>query len=99
MTEQIESEVKRERLTEIITRWCRLTKTSHLLRDYDIPGLVRQILDEFYRVSLCCGHRVGSLDEGVCIAFKDAGEEVSGSYCKACAEKYKRELGAWEVKG
>jgi hypothetical protein len=97
----IESEEKKERLTETITYWCENTKISPYLRNYDIPNLVRQIMAEFYHVTLCCGHMVSSFEEGVLIAFKDMydGEkcETQGFYCKQCAEKYKREIGAWEV--
>ena len=98
----IESEEKRKELTNIITRWCSLTKTKHLLRNHDVPMLVNQILEEFYHIHLCCGHMVQDFNDGVHIAFKDMinGEEgeVSGLYCWDCAEEYKRDLGAWEVK-
>ncbi len=106
----IESEEKRKRTTESIERWARHTKIKKYLRDYDIPSLVSQIIDEFYHITLCCGHKVKTMDEGVVIAFTDyvvdrsdmehggGMGEVSGLYCKECAEKYKRELAAWEVK-
>lgn len=98
----IESKVKQERLTDTVERWCKHTKIKQHLRPYDIPDLVSQILSEFYHVTLCCGHLVGDLRDGVHIAFYDYSDgdrgEVSGSYCKECAEKYKRKLGAWEVK-
>lgn len=98
----IESEEKRQRITEDIQRWCEHVKATPLLRDYDIPSLVGTILDEFYPVRLCCGHLVRSINEGVHIAFKSFSDgevcEVSGGYCKECAEKYIKELGAREVK-
>tara|TARA_Y100000310_G_scaffold144390_1_gene143668 strand:- start:32610 stop:32861 length:252 start_codon:yes stop_codon:yes gene_type:complete len=78
------------------------------LRDGDIYGLVSHILEEFYLIHLCCGHLVRELDESIYIAFNDLildrsdmeyrVGEVSGRYCKDCAEKYKKEFGAWEVK-
>lgn len=106
----IESEDKRKRLTDTITRWCKHTKTLPLLREHDIPSLVGSILQEFYHTTLCCGHMISEHEDGVHIAFKDfivdRGDmehgggmgEVSGLYCKECAEKYKKELGAWEIK-
>ena len=97
--EQIESEIKRQRLTDTITRWCIHTKTKPILRDHDIPSLVGQILEEFYHIRLCCGHLVRDFDESVSLAFKENdGSTVYGSYCKVCAEEYKKELGAWKVK-
>lgn len=98
----IESEEKLEGLTRIITRWAKHTKVYAQLRTPDIPMLAYQILEEFYHVQLSCGHLVESIDEGVRIAFYDYGNEekvvISGLYCPECAEKYKRNLGAWEVK-
>lgn len=105
----IESEVKRKRLTEDIKHWCNHIKTTPLLRQGDIPGLVQTILTEFYHETLSCGHMVSN-GEGVDIAFNDfitdrsdmehggGIGEVSGRYCNDCAERYKKELGAWEIK-
>ena len=100
----IESEEKRKRLTDTITRWCKNTNVLPYLRDYDIPGLVHYILDEFYHITLCCGHMVKDMDEGIDLTFKeyvwkeDAECEISGIYCKDCAEWFKKEAGAWETK-
>ncbi len=100
----IESLQKKERITDTITRWCEFTKTLPLLRTGDIPNLVRSIIDEFYHITLCCGHKVTSMDEGVHIAWMEScGEtqgEISGSYCKDCAESYLKDkrMGAWRVK-
>jgi len=98
----IESEEKKKRLTDIIERWCDNVKAIPLLRSFDIPSLVSQILYEFYHVTFCCGH-LGGWDDGVHIAFKDIDKEgegeASGVYCKDCAEEYKEKFGAWEVKG
>lgn len=97
----IESEEKRKRLTDIITRWSEYTKVINYLRPYDIHNLVGQVLDEFYSVMFSCGH-LGNWEDGVHIAFKDLDDgqegEYSGLYCRDCAEEYKAELGAWEVK-
>ena len=97
----IESEEKRKRLTETITRWSKHTKVDHLLRQGDILSLVRQILNEFYHITLSCGHMVAEMDERIDICYKDYsdGEEVemSGGVCKECAEWYKKEAGAWET--
>lgn len=93
----IKSEFQKKRITEIITNWCDNVKTTPLLRPFDIPALVDNILSEFYRVTFCCGHKGDWLDEGIHIAFKGAEGEVSGLYCKDCAEMYKKDLGAWEV--
>jgi len=104
----IESEEKRKRLTDTIIHWTNHTKVDHLLRTGDIPSLVRNILQEFYNVTLSCGHLVRG-DEGVHIEFEDFVTDrsdmehgggmgiVSGTYCTDCAEHYK-ELGAWESK-
>ena len=94
----IESEEKKQRLLDIIERWVSHTKVEPYLREGDIPGLVRQIIEEFYHVSLSCGHYVRDLDEGVSLAFKDNDDsEIHGIYCKDCAKRYKKELGAWET--
>ena len=101
---KIESEEKREALQGIITRWAEHTKVMPYLRSFDIPSLVSNILGEFYHVHLSCGHWVSSMDEGVHIAFKEFSDgegeeyEASGIYCKACAEDFKKNWGAWEVK-
>ena len=104
----IESKENQQRLTEDIKRWCDHVKATPLLRQGDIEGLVRTILGEFYHTTFCCRH-LGRYDEGVHIAFKefivDRGDmehgggigEVSGLYCRDCADEYKKELGAWEV--
>ena len=107
MVDKIESEQKRKRLTEIIERWANHTKSSWMLREGDVPSLVDQIIEEFYHVQLSCGHWVEGLDEGVWIEWEDSfcdedGAKkgmVSGTYCKVCAEEYKRDLGAKEIKG
>lgn len=93
----IESEQKKQRLTDTVTRWCDHTKVTPYLRDYDIPNLVSQVMNDFYHVHLCCGHLVNTIDEGVHLAFKDVDGGVRGLYCQDCAVRYKRELGAWEI--
>jgi len=99
----IESELKRKELTKTITRWCEFTMIKPYLREQDIPSLVSQIIDEFYHVTLCCGHQVENLDEGIALEFEDfiAKEnimgKVCGSYCEDCAEKYIKELGAEKI--
>jgi len=104
----IESVEKRKRLIDMVQYWCNHTKVSQHLRESDIPSLVGQIIDEFYHITLSCGHHVMEFDEGVHIAFNDfvtdrsdmehggGMSEVSGIYCHDCAERYKKELGAWE---
>jgi len=78
------------------------TKVLPQLREDDIPSLVRRIMEEFYHITLCCGHMVAGFDEGVAIEFYEYEDKskgtVIGEYCKDCAEKYKKDLGAWEVK-
>jgi len=93
----IESEEKRKRLTEIVARWTKHTKVKPYLRNCDIPSLVSSILGEFYRITLCCGHMVRELDEGVGLAFNELEGTTHGSYCKDCAKKYKKDLQAWEI--
>jgi len=101
----IESEEKREVLEREIKRWCDHVKATPLLRQGDIEGLVRTILGEFYPVVLSCGHWVAGCEDGVHIAWYDSVFDkkekavTSGLYCKDCAEKYKKKLGAWEVGG
>ena len=95
----IESEEKRKRLTDTIEHWCKHVKATPLLRNGDIQGLVRSVLEEFYHVRLSCGHMVRG-NEGVDLTFKEYdGSEISGIYCDDCAEHYKKELGAWESGG
>ena len=97
----IESEEKRQRIAEDIKHWCDHIKATSILRNGDIEGLVRTILFEFYHVSLCCGHLVRDTDDGILIEFYEYDDHskgtVQGLYCQDCAEKYKKELGAWEV--
>ena len=105
---KIESEEKRQRLNDAISRWCDNVKATPLLRQGDIGALVQTILWEFYPTTFCCGH-LGHYEDGVHIAFKefivDRGDmehgggigEVSGLYCRDCADEYKKKLGAWEV--
>ena len=93
----IESEERRQRITERITRWCGHTKILPHLREYDIPGLVGFILEEFYHVKLSCGHLVRDMNEGIVLTFKETdGSEVTGIYCKDCVKRYKKDLNAWE---
>ena len=104
----IESEAKRQQIKTDISYWCDRVKATPLLRTGDIEGLVQTILEEFYHTTFCCGH-LGHLEDGVHIAFKDfivdRGDmehgggmgDVSGLVCRDCAEKYKKELGAWEI--
>ncbi len=64
----IESELHRENLLRDIKHWAKHTKASFMLREGDIESLASQILGEFYHVTLCCGHLVNSIDDGVVIA-------------------------------
>ena len=93
----IESKIKRQALTDAISHWCNHVKATPVLRQGDIEGLVKTILEEFYSVTLACGHKVRSSDEGITIAFKDCDGVVYGGYCPDCAKRAVRE-GAWEVK-
>ena len=96
----IESEEKRKQITKVVERWCDQVKATPL-RDGDIEGLVRTILGEFYHVTLCCGHMVRSSDEEVVLEFYEYDDKskgtVIGGYCKDCAERYIKDLGAWKV--
>ena len=101
----IESEEKKERLKEIIERWTRNTKIDQYLRDYDIPSLISQIVNEFYHINLSCGHWIRQYEgesfdfshktwEYDCCGDQDgpaqgAWSTVSGSYCRDCYEKMK----------
>ncbi len=93
----VESEEKRERLLGIVSRWAKHTKANQMLRDGDIPNLVSQILEEFYHIHLCCGHMVDSFDEETPLSIKEIEQETGspvisyGSYCKDCAEQYKKD--------
>ncbi len=96
----IKSEEERKRITENIKRWCDHVKATPLLRNGDIYPLVNSILEEFYHITLCCGHMISDFDEGVTIEFYEfegRKDTIIGTYCKDCAEKYKKELEAWEV--
>lgn len=102
----IESEEKRERLTQDIKHWCDHVKATPLLRDGDIGGLVGTILEEFYHIHLSCGHLVRELDEGIALEFEDFITDrgdmeheggigtVYGDYCTDCAKWYKKKLKA-----
>ena len=98
----IESEEKRKRIRKDIERWCEHVKATSLLRPGDSEELVRTILEEFYHITLCCGHMIKDPDEGIIIEFYEFEDKskgtVRGSYCKDCAEIYEKKLGAWEVK-
>jgi hypothetical protein len=93
-----ESERHRCNLVDTISRWAKHTKADFMLRSGDVEGLALQVLGEFYHVTLSCGHLVMSIDDGVLISFKDNGDEVQGYYCRECADKYKKEIGAIEIK-
>ncbi len=97
----MKSEEQRKRGTEDIKRWCDHVRATPLSRPYDIPSLVDTILGEFYRVTFCCGH-LGDMDDGITIEFYEYNDKskgtVKGIYCKYCAERYKKEIGAWEIK-
>lgn len=82
----IESEEKRQRITDTIERWTEHTKVSQYLRPYDIPGLVESIITEFYHIKLCCGHWVKEMSEAVDIEIDDPEGKVYGGYCQDCAE-------------
>jgi hypothetical protein len=96
----IESEEKHKKITLLLETWAKNVKIKPYLRDYDIPFLVDNILDNFYSVTFCCGHK-GHFDDGVHIEFYThegrTDETTSGLYCRDCAERYKKELKAWEV--
>lgn len=88
----IESEEKRERITDTVERWAEHTLIRPYLREYDIPSLVNSIITEFYHVCLCCGHWVERMDEGVELSMVDTdGSTISGVYCRDCAEVRLRE--------
>lgn len=98
----IESKEKRQSITDDIKKWCDYVKVTPLLSGDDIPALVDTILKEFYNVVLCCGHMVRSVDDAIPIAFPAyegrIDEITEGLYCQDCVERYKKELGAWEIK-
>ena len=100
----IESEEKRKRIKEDITRWCKHTKTLPLLREGDIESLTSQIIDEFYHITLCCGHSVRDFSDGLLIEFYTYPDESQGTtqgiYCKDCADSYIKDknIKAWIVK-
>ena len=91
----IDSKRHKENLIKIIEDWVKHTKVEFFLRPYDIPSLVGSILEEFYHVSLCCGHLVKSMEDGVLLEFEESdGSTIQGCYCADCAEEYKKKLGA-----
>ncbi len=79
----IESEDKRKRLNDIVTRWCNHIHATPLLREGDISGLVQSIMCEFYHVVLSCGHMVKSIDDGFEYA---ADSDTYGIECADCHE-------------
>lgn len=98
----IESREIEKLIKSDIERWCEYTHADKVLRDGDIYSLVSSMIDRFYRVTLCCGHKVQSINEGITLEFYEYDDHskgtVQGLYCKDCAEEYKKDLGAWEVK-
>lgn len=87
----IESEEKRVIITEGIVRWVKHTKTEQYLRDSDIPHLVDSIIQAFFPIGFCCGHRVKELDEGIDLVIDEPDGKTYGIYCKDCAEIYIKE--------
>ena len=101
----IESEEKKERLQNIIERWSNNVRIEQYLREYDISGLVNQIINEFYHINLSCGHWVRQYEgesfdfshktwEYDCCGDYDdpvqgAWSTVSGNYCRDCYDKMK----------
>ena len=101
----IESEEKKELLKEIIERWSRIIKIEQYLREYDVPSLVSQIINEFYHINLSCGHWVRQYEgesfdfshktwEYDCCGDYDGPTQgvwsiVSGNYCRDCYDKMK----------
>ena len=94
----IESEMKRQRLSDMIQRWATHTKVLPQLRESDIPGLVESVIEEFYHVRLCCGHWVKSIDEGINLEIDEPDGKAYGSYCKDCAKEMIKEDWAREIK-
>jgi hypothetical protein len=101
----IESEEKRKRIDDIVRQWTKNTKVEQYLREYDIPGLVNQIINEFYHINLSCGHWVRQY-EGESFdfshktweyddcydydgPFRGSWSTISGNYCRDCYEKMK----------
>jgi hypothetical protein len=83
----IESEINRQKLLEILERWAKNVKVLHLLREYDIPGLVDSIQGVYYHIQLSCGHKVRTLDEGIDIQYDENDGTTYGSYCQDCAKR------------
>lgn len=87
----IESEEKRNRLLDMINHWAKHTKVKPYLREYDIPGLVCQILGEFYNVKCTCQHLINSrYQKEYIVDYKDNdGSEVRVVSCEDCLKWYK----------
>ena len=98
----IESEQDREFILGLLKTWSKNTKIKMFLRDGDLDGLTNSILDRFYHISLCCGHKVKDFEEGIALEFYTYDDHskgtAQGTYCKDCAGKYIKDLGAWEIK-
>lgn len=92
----IESKTKRQCLLETVEHWANHTKIMSYLRDYDIPSLVEQIIDEFYPITLSCGCQVNSMGEEIPLTTKDRDSETGspaicyGTYCVDCAKWYEK---------
>lgn len=82
----IDSEEKRQRVTEIVERWVIHTKIKSYLRSYDIPSLAHQIVQEFYHICLSCGHWVNSLNEGTSLEIDEQDGKRYGTYCDDCVK-------------
>ena len=83
----IQSEQDRQFVLGLLNTWARNTKIKMFLRNGDLEGLTSSIMDRFYHVTLCCGHKVKELDEGISLEYNDNDGMISGDYCKDCAEK------------
>ena len=87
----IESEQDREFILGLLKTWSKNTKIKMFLRNGDLEGLTSSILDRFYHVTLCCGHKVKEFNEGIELEEKSNNCLYSGVYCKDCADKLIKE--------
>jgi len=85
----IEYKIKKHRIAKAIERWSITTKIAPMLRDYDIPSLVLEIMDAFFPIHLTCGHQVADVGEIHTIERKEQQRDgsmarVSSPVCRDC---------------
>ena len=81
----IESVEKQKRILDYLQRWAMNCRIGWFLRRDDLSSLSWHIIDEFYNITLSCGHKVRSPYKEYILELKDGEESYQGNYCEDCA--------------